>query len=155
MHIKFFFIWLNVFLMQHLWLGRFTLGEDLVLVLSVESMVAARGTVVAHLTFAKAAEALPVTSSSSWRQWTLLSSTPKGNITTATTLEVFLLKDVWAMLIVFTLVLFSEEEESLPVANGIWTRLLAVLQLNLEDLNVLFLFFYFWGHCAFSVYLYF
>lgn len=32
----------------------------------------------------------------------------------------------------------SEEEGSLPVANGIWTRSLAVLQLNLEDLNVLF-----------------
>ena len=34
--------------------------------------------------------------------------------------------------------LSSEEEESLPVGNGIWTRLLDVLQLKFEDLNFVF-----------------
>lgn len=69
---------LTLFVIQHLWQGRFTWGEVLVLVLSVESMVAARETVVAHHTSARAAVALLVTSFNSWRQWTLLRSTPKG-----------------------------------------------------------------------------
>ena len=137
---NFFFLQYPLF-MQHLWQGKCTWGEVLALVLSGESMVEAREMAVAHHTSAKAAVVLPVTSSSSWRQWTLLRLTPKGNITSfkikTFSLYIFLWKRGWWLQTLFVCCL-SEEEESLPVVNGIWTRLLDVLQLKFEDLNLVF-----------------
>lgn len=59
-------------IVQRPWPGRYTSGEVLVLALSGEYMVEARGMEVAHVTLARAVVLWLVTSFRSWRRWTSL-----------------------------------------------------------------------------------
>lgn len=73
--IYFFIMFWNI---KHPWQGRFIWGEDLVLVLSKESTVGAKGMAVLHLTSARAVAVLRVTFSNSYKAWRLLTLTPRG-----------------------------------------------------------------------------
>jgi len=91
-------------MVQLLWPERFTWEEVLVLVLSEEFMEVAKEMEVDHHISVRAVVVLLAIFSNSWRQWALSSLTLK------------------------------EGEESLRAVNGIWIRLLGVLQLNHEEL---------------------